>query len=112
MNSRNDYIHGNVDPFRLIFKEVFFDSTIPVFREYEGFAQSKLKPMLKYSDPVSVLKDLEIAKKFVDFILDHLNQNHRRGLELLMNCSYPGWSEDKKMLGVLFPEYLIEVFGS
>src|SRR5690606_42145123 len=37
MNERNDILHGNVDPNKLAFGEVFFNGKVPVFTAYESF---------------------------------------------------------------------------
>ncbi len=44
MNKRNDFLHGNIDPYKLIVEEVWFDQkTIPLFEKDEGIIKKTMR---------------------------------------------------------------------
>jgi hypothetical protein len=61
MNKRNDFLHGNIDPSKLVIQDVWFDQKIiPLFKDDEGF----IKKMLKNYCTMSNLKKLLNHFKF------------------------------------------------
>jgi hypothetical protein len=70
-----DFLHGNINPAKLAYRDVFFDGTIPLPKRYEDMAE------------------LAAAEMFMD-TLD------------------PGWNDDKKRPGVLFPRHHMTVVFS
>lgn len=110
MNSRNDFLHGNVDPARLTLDEVFFDGTIPIFKEHQGFARRALGGTLRHIEPSAALHDLEVVQAFEAFVLDHLQPSIKSQIEMVLNARQPGWREDTKKVGVLFPDHVFTSF--
>ena len=111
MNSRNDFLHGNIDPHKLMYDEVCFDKTIPLFKRNQSFAERTLLPPLQFIEPKTVLRNIEIVKNFISFVLDHISPDCKQYVELVMQTSQLGWRRDTKTVGILFSERLIEGFG-
>jgi hypothetical protein len=44
---------------------------------------------------------------FIDFVLQHLDRDVRTTVEMFMKTPNPGWREDSKRAGVLFPIHII-----
>jgi len=108
MNRRNEFLHGNVDPTKLQFAEVFFDKgTIPVFADEEALGTRLLLGLLHGVEPDAALDDLRIVRGFVPFILGHLDAPIRAQVEIMLATSTLGWEKDDARLGILFPETIV-----
>ena len=107
MNRRNDFLHGNIDPRRLKYDTVYFDGTIPLPDRYQDFSQLALVNSLIHVEPDSVLKDVATVNRFITFVLGHLDNRIKNEVEMFMNTSNPGWREDTKRPGVLFPPNIV-----
>jgi hypothetical protein len=110
MNSRNDFLHGNVDPAGLALDEVFFDGTIPLFKESQSFARRALGGTLQHIEPTAALRDLEVVQAFETFVLDHLQTRMKPQIKMILRDRQPGWREDTKKVGVLLPSQVYSAF--
>lgn len=102
MNGRNDLLHGNIDPKALKYEVVHFDGMIPLPSRYEDIAQVALVNSLIHVKPDVALSDVDTVTRFIEFVLSHLEEDIRDGVEEFMKCPNPGWREDKRRPGVLF----------
>ena len=110
MNSRNDFLHGNIDPQRLAFDEIFFDKHIPIFKEEQSFAQWGVVPLVRHVEPEAALKDVERVKCFVEFVLSRLRKPIQEHARMFLKDPYPGWREDTGRPGVLFSDMFVDSF--
>jgi hypothetical protein len=108
MNSRNDFLHGNVDPKRMRFGEVFFDGTIPLFKDDKRLIARWMENSLVGVQREAALKDLGTVESFVEFVLSSVTAEHRKVVELVLREEQLGWREDTKRVGVLFGDVLGE----
>jgi hypothetical protein len=110
MNRRNDFLHGNVDPLRFNSQDVYFDGTIPLFKEDQSLQTRLGKDSIRYIEPEEALKDIDIVKEFIEYVLNCLSADTKELLKVLMKDSRPGWREDTGRVGNLFsqdiPEFL------
>lgn len=111
MNSRNEFLHGNIDPNKLMYDEVYFDKTVPLFKSIHNFSERTLLPPLQFIEPKTVLGNIKIVRDFIDFILDHLSPDYRKYVVSIMQTSQPGWRKDTKTIGILFSETAFEGFA-
>lgn len=109
MNSRNDVLHGNIDPQMLKFDEVWFDGYTPLFKDEKIFAERATYHSLKHIEPEQVLGEVRSVDNFIEYLLSILEPGIRKQVELLMNDPYPGWREDTKRVGKLFPGSLVDI---
>lgn len=110
MNNRNDFLHGNIDPTKLMFEDVYFDMEyIPLFNEDEGIITKTMKNYLQNVEAEKAYKDFITAEKFIDFVLDHLGEEHRKYLKHLLMTRMPGYNHKTKDIGILFPAELVEI---
>jgi hypothetical protein len=113
MNGRNDFLHGNVDPQRLAFDVMFADTfgteqTIPLFRDDRNFLARYLANALRFVEPQTALKDLDIATSFIEHVLAHLDDQSRARLTLLLRRDYLGRNELTGEIAQLFGDALPE----
>ncbi|CAM3725889.1 hypothetical protein [Flavobacterium chungbukense] len=110
MNNRNDFLHGNVDPTRLMFEDVFFDMEyIPLFHEDDSIIIKTMKNYLKNVESQKAFSDYNTVKLFIAFILSHLHDDHRKYLEHLLLTRMPGYNHQTKGIGILFNVGLAEM---
>jgi hypothetical protein len=110
MNRRNDLLHGNVDPQRLKFDEVFFDGTIPLFKDEKSMTVRFLENSLRYIEPEEANSDVIAVAEFITFLLQCMDEEHRKAMEVIMYEREPGWRPDTNRIGLLFSENIAEFF--
>jgi hypothetical protein len=107
MNGRNDFLHGNVDPLQLKYETVYFEGTIPLFTQFKNISELSLVKSLTHVEPKTALRDIDVANAFITLVLEAMGSNVRTTVEAFMNTPDPGWREDKKRPGILFPQTVI-----
>jgi hypothetical protein len=112
MDSRNDFLHGNVDPKKFGFEDLYFDRFIPLFKEGGSIFRRVNKSSLKFIEPSQVRNEVRIVKEFCDFILEHLNESVRAQFVVLLNCIDPGWNIHTNRVGILLPSRAVDFFMS
>jgi hypothetical protein len=110
MNGRNDFLHGNVDPKRMRFDEMFFDNTIPLFKDEKSLIRRWTENSLKGVEREVALADLKTIETFIGFILDHLDPMYRKEVEAVLEEEQLGWRDDTQRVGILFGNALGEFF--
>ena len=113
MNRRNDLLHGNIDPMKLVFDELFFDGTVPVFMEEDVLPLRLPRKAARQVAPELAKRDVQIVRDFVDYVLSLLDPQVRPDIEKLMGEEQLGWRSDAGKVGILFDRWLpLGVFGS
>lgn len=112
MNSRNDFLHGNVDPLRFKSQEVYFDKNIPLFNDEKSLQNRLGLDSIRYIEPAEALNDIQVVREFIEYLLNHITPEARGKLEILMKDSRPGWREDVGEVGSLFPDKIAEFFAA
>jgi hypothetical protein len=107
MNQRNDFLHGNVDPQRLKYEVTHFDHMIPLPDRYQDFSKLYLTNSLIHVEPDAVLQDIDAVNTFLEFVLSHLAPLNKQQVQVFMNTPNPGYREDTKVAGVLFPPNMV-----
>lgn len=111
MNSRNDFLHGNIDPKTLMFEDVYFDmGDIPLFNEDSGIIYKTMKNYLKNVEPETALGDHLKTMKFIAFILDHMVPSVADDLSQLMMTIMPALNRKTEGIAILFPNELAESY--
>lgn len=109
MNSRNDFLHGNIDPTALMFEDVYFDmKDIPLFKEDAGIISKTMNNYLKNVEPKIAMDDYIKTMKFIAFVLDHLKPEIADNLSHLMRTRMPAVNRKTNGIAILFPMELAE----
>lgn len=111
MKARNDLLHGNVDPSKLKFDEVFFDGTIPLFCDEQSLAMRLRSHGIRSMEPEAALNDIKTVEEFARLLLDQLDPKYRQEILRLLKESQPGWREADKKIGILFSDTIVEFVG-
>lgn len=111
MNSRNELLHGSVDPKAFAVEEVFFDHrTIPLFQTDSSAVDRNLNASLRFIEPGKAREDFTVVNSFIAFVLTHIDEKYRAMINALLHSSFPGYRPDKHRLGLLFSETIVESF--
>ncbi|MGH8272960.1 MAG: hypothetical protein ACRES9_01705 [Gammaproteobacteria bacterium] len=108
MNERNDLLHGNVDPSKLAFDEVFFNGKVPVFTSYGSFWDKSIGVSVKSMRMDELETDYETVKSFVGYLLGCLDTRVRKEMELMASKAHLGFNPSTGRLGILFPEHMVD----
>lgn len=108
MNERNDILHGNTEPKKLAFREVYFDDMIPLFPENLDFSTSVLRHSMVGIEAAKTLENIRIVENFIEFVLGHLKPDIKTQLKQIMAARDLGWREETKRVGLLFSESIGE----
>ncbi len=113
MNKRNDFLHGNVDPNKLIVEEVWFDQkTIPLFAKDEGVIKKMTKNYCTNVEPETAIADFQTVSNLIELVLMAMDDDSLRQFVQIMSDRMPGINKKSNRLGVLFPsQYLVESFA-
>lgn len=112
MNSRNEILHGNIDPSSLKFGRAHFDRVrykpqgpvhqIPVFDDEQNLAYRLLEGCLRDIAPEIALAEIAVVRRFVSYVLGHLDPRSRSAMEVVMASEHLGWESARQRVGVLF----------
>jgi hypothetical protein len=108
VNERNDLLHGNVDPKKLQFNEVYFNGRVPVFKEYRSMWQRSLGVERQAVGVDKVFEELSIIDAFIAYVLSCLDDMIRPKIEYMLGRLELGLNTREDRLGVLFSERLVD----
>lgn len=107
MDKRNHLIHGNIDPIREKIEEVYFEGTVPLFKESGDNLGKMFEKLERQHRPQEVINNYEAVHIFLLEIVECLNSNVRSGFWRIMEDSKPGYDINRKKVGALFPEHTV-----
>lgn len=110
VNERNDVIHGNVDPVGDALEIVYFEGNKPIHRTGGDAIQEFWNSLLDQYRPEQVISNYLLAHEMIIEILNHMTPGARKMMQLLMEDTQPGWDDDRKKAGKLFPDFVLN-FG-
>jgi len=113
MNSRNDFLHGNIDPTRLTFDDVFFDSfyggqVIPLFNDDRGMISRFVSNSFKFVEPTGAAGDWAAVNTFIEHVLSHLSESARMQTLKLLGSDFLGWDAKTGEIAELFDHPAVE----
>jgi len=108
MNERNDLLHGNVVIDKLMFNEVSFWRTIPIFHKYTTMWERSRGVYSKAAGVDKIDEECGIVDQFIDYLLSCLEDSYRPHFERLSSPYDLGIRKDTGLVGVLFPEVLVD----
>jgi hypothetical protein len=110
MNRRNDSLHGNIDPRESTGAEIYFDHrTIPLLPRHKGLAELALEHALANLTPAEVLKDVQVVRTFVDFLVSRLHPRIREFISQLLNEQQLGYRPKTGTIGAILPRAFVDL---
>jgi hypothetical protein len=107
MQHRNDFLHGNIVPEKLAYREVYFDGAIPLPKKYENMAELALVQSLRHVEPETALSDIDVANGLIELVLEAMHEKRAVIVQHFMETLDPGWRSDTKKPGILFPKNIV-----
>ncbi|MBB1199535.1 hypothetical protein EGM70_04355 [Enterobacteriaceae bacterium 89] len=111
MNERNDLLHGNIEVNKLSTGEIYFNNRVPLFMQYEDFWDKSIGVSLQSVKLETIHKDKEKIDTFIEYILEKLNPDVRKHIEIIMETGQLGFNNKNKRIGVLLPEHMVDFRG-
>jgi hypothetical protein len=74
-NSRNDFLHGNIDPKNDHHELVYFNGTVPLFAEWKDFYKRCFASQLKSNDYEAAGKEMQLITAFMEQVIEALDPN-------------------------------------
>jgi len=93
--------------FALAVSTLTFLASIPLFTQFKSISELSLVKSLIHVEPETASRDIDVANAFIALVLDAMTSSVRGMVEAFMNTPDPGWREDKKRPGILFPQTVI-----
>ena len=108
MNERNDMLHGNVDPNKLSFGQVFFSGKVPIFATYESFWDKSIGISVQSTRMEALNTDYQTVETFVAYLLSCLDPRVREDVAQIAAKSQLGFNNATNRIGILFPDHLVD----
>lgn len=108
MNERNDILHGNVEPNKLSFGEVFFNGKVPVFTSYDSFWDKSIGISIQSTRMEDLDGDYQTVRSFIQYLLECVEPQVRKEVELIASKSQLGFNNATNRIGVLFPDHMAD----
>jgi len=109
VNERNDLLHGNVAIEKLKFSELYFHGRLPVYKEYRSMWQRSLGVDLEAVGLKKLGIELEIVNNLIAYILSCIDEAVRDQIEAMLEIRDLGFNTKTGKLGILFPDYLVDI---
>lgn len=107
VNRRNDLMHGNVDLAKDGIGTVYFDKKIPLYKCGADAIEIFQESILKQSGPGKIILDYIATHEFIYEIINHMTEEYRNSIYIIMADTQPGFDEKRGKLGRLFPDHII-----
>jgi len=110
MDYRNDLVHGNVNPRRFFYEEVYFDKIIPLFKHPEPPLYKHALYEIKGIEPKIIAKEVENMSNFITWVMQAIDKETRMLVEMILYDIRPGLKTQDKRCGSLFPDITVDSF--
>lgn len=107
MDKRNHRIHGNINPMQEAVEDVYFDRKCPLYKKSGDHIGQLYETLENLHDPKSALLDYENTHLFLLEIVECLSPCVRDVIRHIMSDPYPGYDNNRLMVGKLFPNHVI-----
>lgn len=107
MNGRNDLLHGNIEPKRLMFDTVWCDGMIPLFATDIPLLDRMHSNENRFIEASAAKSDMDTAKAFIEYVLSCLSDKVRPTVTQFMTNIHPGWHAKDGRLGLIFAESIV-----
>lgn len=104
MNRRNDLLHGNIDPSRMYYSELYFDNFATLYKQQKSYFELAFRSWLLNVEPSAALKDVGIVDAFVEFIFQHMDHGTATVIRKVIRELELGWDEDHGKVAIVVPE--------
>jgi hypothetical protein len=110
MDKRNHMIHGNVNPEKEKIGEVYFQGTIPLFKEPGDNIDKVFEALERQYQAKTIIGDYEDMHEFFLYVRDCFRPDMRDQIWSIIEDNYPGYEVERKITGRLFPNYVVNSY--
>jgi len=105
-------LHGNVVLEKLRFNELYFNGTVPVFKEYRSIWERSVGVQIGAVGLHRLRVEIEVVNNFIGYITTRLHPDVRQQIEMLAEKRDLGLNTGTGRVGILFPDHLVDMFAS
>jgi hypothetical protein len=109
MGRRNNALHGNIDPKRVVGDPIYFDQrTIPLVEHQKGLPRLYYERLTAGASAGVALQDLRIARSFVEFLFTHLTPSIQPQIRAVAGELHIGYRPDTGKLGMILSRHFLD----
>jgi len=109
VNERNDLLHGNVVLEKLRFYEVYFDGTVPVFKEYRSMWERSVGVEINSVGLHRLATEVGVVNAFIEHLTSYMKPEIKEQIERISEKRDLGWNQKTGRVGILFPDHLVDM---
>ena len=106
MNTRNDFLHGNVMPVSNCFDDVYFDGTIPIFNEEKDMSVEYMEQNMFQVDDETINANYQYIFDFEEYMVENVTDQYKGQIKLVIESTELGFNKKTNRIGVLFDNTL------
>lgn len=110
VNERNDLLHGNVVLEKLKFNEVYFNGSVPVFKQYRPMWERSVGVDIQAVGLHRLEKEVETVDNFTAYLKSCMKVKVREQFERISQTRDLGINSANGRIGILFPGHLVDFF--
>lgn len=111
MNNRNDLLHGNIQPEKLKFEEVYFLGKVPIFSCYEDMWRKSIGVEIESSGLDLVKPEIAVVEAFIEYLKSCLEPEILKSITPFFERREFGIRQDNGGLGILLPSVPPDFFS-
>lgn len=112
VNERNDLLHGNVTLEKLKFNEVYFNGTIPIFKQYKSMWERAIGVDVQAVGLHRLKNEVKVIEDFISYLNSCLKQNIQEQMKRIAETRDLGFNKKTGRIGILFSQHLVDFFPS
>ncbi|TWG82718.1 hypothetical protein L602_003400000020 [Cupriavidus gilardii J11] len=112
VNERNDLLHGNVVLEKLKFNEVYFNGTVPIFKQYRSMWERTIGVDVKAVGLQRLKNEIKVVEGFVRYLNSCLKPNVQKQMERIARTRDLGFNKKTGRIGILFAHHMVDFFPS
>lgn len=110
VNERNDMLHGNVVLEKIRFNDLYFNGTVPVFKQYRSLWERTVGVEIDAVGLRKLHQEVAVVKELISYLTTRLKPELRTQFERVSSTRDLGIKTGSGRIGILFPGHLVDMF--
>jgi hypothetical protein len=110
VNERNDMLHGNVVLEKLRFNDLYFNGTVPIFKQYRSLWERTVGVEIGAVGLHKLKQEVAVVEEFIAYLTTRLKPDLRQQFERISSTRDLGLKTGSGRIGILFPGHLVDMF--
>ena len=110
VNERNDMLHGNVVLEKLRFNDLYFNGTVPIFKQYRSLWERTVGVEIGAVGLHKLHQEVAVVNELISYLTTLLKPELRAQFQRISSTRDLGLRTGSGRIGILFPGYLVDMF--